>query len=153
MATNLQNIVFNTAKKLDKNVSLKVSGDDSYLPEKSIAILKESFIHLLTNCVDHGIDKDGNIDVTIKETFDFIKINVRDNGKGINEKAVLKKAIENLILTEEEAEELNSTDIKNLIFRPSFSTKKTTTETSGRGIGMDVVDKNIKKLGGNIVIE
>ncbi len=74
-------------------------------------------------------------------------------GKGINEKAVLKKAIENLILTEEEAEDLNSTDIKNLIFRPSFSTKKTTTETSGRGIGMDVVDKNIKKLGGNIVIE
>ena len=79
--------------KLDKNVSLKVSGDDSYLPEKSIAILKESFIHLLTNCVDHGIDKDGDIDVTIEETFDFIKINVRDNGKGINEKAVLKKAI------------------------------------------------------------
>ena len=153
MASDLQNIVFNTAKKLDKNVSLNVSGDDSYLPEKSIAILKESFIHLLTNCVDHGIDKDGDIDVTIKETFDFIKINVRDNGKGINEEAVLKKAIEKSILTEEEAEDLNSTDIKNLIFTPSFSTKKTTTETSGRGIGMDVVNKNIKKLGGNIVIE
>ena len=85
MAIGLQNIVLNTAKKLDKDVTLNVTGDDTYLPEKSISILKESFIHLLTNCVDHGIDEKGDIDVAIKETFEEIKINVRDNGKGIDE--------------------------------------------------------------------
>ena len=153
MAIDLQNIVINTAKKLDKAVTFNVSGDDSYLPEKSISMLKESFIHLLTNCVDHGIETKGDINVSIKETFEEIKINIKDNGKGINEEKVLKRAIANSILTEDEAEEMNSSEIKHLIFRPSFSTKDETTETSGRGIGMDVVIKNIESLGGKIIIE
>ena len=74
---DVQNIVINTAKKLDKAVTFNVSGDDSYLPEKSISMLKESFIHLLTNCVDHGIETKGDINVSIKETFEEIKINIR----------------------------------------------------------------------------
>ena len=153
MASNLKNIVVNTAKKLEKEVLFQVSGDNTYLPQENIAILKESFIHLFTNCVDHGIDNKGEIIVDIKEKFDGIYIKVKDNGRGINESAILKKALDKKILTEEEAENLDSKGIKNLIFMPSFSTKEDTTETSGRGIGMDVVKKNIEKLKGTIDIE
>ncbi|MEE2743340.1 MAG: 7TM diverse intracellular signaling domain-containing protein [Bdellovibrionota bacterium] len=153
MASNLKNIVTNTAKKLEKEVLFQVSGDNTYLPQENIAILKESFIHLFTNCVDHGIEKKGEITVDIKEKFDGIYIKVADNGRGINENAVLQKALDTKLLTEEEAENMDSIDIKKLIFKPSFSTKEITTETSGRGIGMDVVKKNIEKLKGIIDIE
>ena len=153
MATNLKNIVTNTAKKLQKTVHYHVSGDHTYLPQEDIAILKESFIHLLTNCVDHGIEKEGELIVEVKESFDGITIHVKDNGRGINEITVLKKAIEKDIITAEEAENMNSRGIKNLIFVPYFSTKESATETSGRGIGMDVVMKNIQKLKGIISIE
>ena len=153
MATNLKNIVDNTAKKLEKKVLFQVTGDNSYLPQEDIAILKESFIHLLTNCVDHGIEQDGELNISVKETAETINITIQDDGRGIDEAAVLKKALEKKILTEEEAEDLKSTEIKQLIFRPSFSTREGATETSGRGIGMDVVKQNIEKLGGKIQIE
>ncbi|MEE2743339.1 MAG: ATP-binding protein, partial [Bdellovibrionota bacterium] len=153
MATNLKNIVINTAKKLDKEVDFHVVGDNSYLPQENIAILKESFIHLFTNSVDHGIEKQGELNITVKEKSDSIIITIKDNGRGINEAAVLKKALDQKILTEDEAENLNSMEIQHLIFRPSFSTRQNATETSGRGIGMDVVKKNIEKLGGTIQIE
>ena len=70
----------------------------------------------------------------------------KDNGCGINESAILKKALDKRIPTEEKAENMDSKGIKNLIFMPSCSPKEDTTETSGRWVGMDVVKKNIEKF-------
>ena len=84
--------------------------------------------------------------VDIKEKCDGIYIKFKDNGRGINESAILKKALDKRIPTEEKAENMDSKGIKNLNFMPSFSTKEDATETSGRGVGIDVVKKNIEKF-------
>jgi two-component system chemotaxis sensor kinase CheA len=153
MTRSLAQIVNNTSKSLDKKVELEIKGDEIYLGEKEISLLKEGLIHLLTNCVDHGIDKTGKIFVSIKEEVNNLIINIQDNGRGIDQEKVLTKALSNQLITEEDAEKLNPQEIFNLIFHPGFSTKENVSETSGRGVGMDVVKKNITGLGGQITIE
>jgi two-component system chemotaxis sensor kinase CheA len=153
MTRSLAQIVNNTSKSLDKKVELEIKGEEIYLGEKEISLLKEGLIHLLTNCVDHGIDKIGKIFVSIKEEVNNLIINIQDNGRGIDQEKVLTKALSNQLITEEDAEKLNPQEIFNLIFHPGFSTKENVSETSGRGVGMDVVKKNITGLGGQITIE
>ncbi|MEE2742710.1 MAG: ATP-binding protein, partial [Bdellovibrionota bacterium] len=91
------------------------------------------------HCRDEGLDK--------------IKIEIKDNGQGINEDVVCKKAIEKGLLTKDDVIKLSDEERIEIIFKPGFSTKEEVTEISGRGIGMDVVKMNLEKIGGDIQIK
>ena len=96
--------------------------------------------------MDHGIESKGVISIRLSRLKDKIAIVVSDNGRGIDHNKVKVKALEKGLISEKGSEKLNKNELLNLIFRPDFSTKESVSEYSGRGVGMDVVYNNIKKL-------
>ncbi|MDK2808103.1 MAG: two-component system, chemotaxis family, sensor kinase CheA, partial [Clostridiales bacterium] len=94
----------------------------------------------------------GTITLEAKNAGGDVHITVRDDGKGLDREAILQKAIQNQLLTKR-PEDMTDREIYNLLFLPGFSTKEEVSEFSGRGVGMDVVTKNMEKVGGNIVID
>ena len=103
--------------------------------------------------VSNGKEEFGTLEIECQEQNDnSLEIFVRDDGKGINPEAVLKKGIQEGVITEKQAESMNDDEKVALIFLPNFSTKNVTTEVSGRGVGMDVVKKNFEAIGANLVL-
>ncbi|MBG08890.1 MAG: hypothetical protein CME68_09040 [Halobacteriovoraceae bacterium] len=151
--------------KLSKTVNFSVSGADVTLDKDAFNLLQDGIIHILRNCLDHGIELPeertsvgkngvGNIDIICKEnTNGRIELIVKDDGKGINLDIISKKAIEKGLYTEETLSKLKEDEIMNIIFHPHFSQKEEVDELSGRGIGMDVVKKNLNKIEGEIYVE
>jgi signal transduction histidine kinase len=148
--SSLQKIVDKISLSLKKELQFSIVGDDIYLDKKTTSIIKESLMHLIQNSADHGIEKSGSIEVKIKEDDGGIYLNLSDNGKGIDERVIYKRALDKGIIRMEGTEDFTKEEILNLIFFPGFSTKAVATEYSGRGVGLDVVKANITKLGGNI---
>ncbi|MBI5184875.1 MAG: chemotaxis protein CheW [Nitrospinae bacterium] len=152
------------SKQKDKKVALEIVGEDT-LVDKSIAEhLNEVLTHQIRNAIDHGIEsplerkqkgKDPTGVLTLKaynkEKFTFIQI--IDDGRGIDVEKVKKKAVEKMLLSEEEARSMEKQKALDFIFFPGFSTAAQSTETSGRGVGMDVVKECIGNLGGEVFIE
>ena len=149
---NLEKVVDKMSFSLKKKIELKISGDDVFLGFKETSILKDSILHIVQNSCDHGIEKEGKILIDIKNENENIKIKIKDNGKGIDPDKILKKAIEKGVVSIKESSEFTNVEKLALIMEAGFSTKKVTTEYSGRGVGMDVVKKNIESLGGFIVL-
>jgi two-component system chemotaxis sensor kinase CheA len=121
----------------------------------------DPFVHIIRNAVDHGIELPdvriangkppyGTIEVSARHKSGRIIIEVRDDGKGINREAVLNKAIHQGLIQADS--NISDTDIDNLIFRAGFSTAEKVSEVSGRGVGMDVVKRNVANMGGRISI-
>ena len=121
---NFSKLVKNLEALLDKEISLEVVGDQLLIDRDVHMSLKECLTHLIQNASDHGIEKYGRINIELKSIEGFFEISITDNGKGIDPKIVLNKAIESKIISEEEAEKLNTKEILELIFKPNFSTKK-----------------------------
>jgi two-component system chemotaxis sensor kinase CheA len=124
----------------------------------------EPLIHLLRNSVDHGIEAPnerkkygknqvGRIVLTARRKGDHVFIEVEDDGQGIEPGKVKRAAIEKGFISEIEAEKMNEDQLINLIFLPGLSTAKEVTETSGRGVGMDVVRTKVASLGGTVHLE
>jgi len=149
---NLEKVVNKMSFSLKKKIELKISGDEVFLGFKETSILKDSILHIVQNSCDHGIEKEGKILIDIKNENENIKIKIKDNGKGIDPDKILKKAIEKGVVSIKESSEFTNVEKLALIMEAGFSTKKVTTEYSGRGVGMDVVKKNIESLGGFIVL-
>ncbi len=151
--------------KLSKTVNFSVSGADVTLDKDAFNLLQDGIIHILRNCLDHGIELPeertsigksgvGNIEIICKENKNGkIELVVKDDGKGINLDIISKKAIEKGLYTEESLSTLEEQEILNIIFHPHFSQKEEVDELSGRGIGMDVVRKNLIKMEGEIHVE
>ena len=138
---------------MNKHIKLKLEGDLIYLNSHKSNLIKDGLIHIIQNSVDHGIEKEGLINITVKEKNGSVLLQVSDNGKGIDANEVLKKAIQKNITSEKESENYTNQEKIKLIMEPGFSTKEVTSEYSGRGVGLDVVKTNIEKLGGHIEIE
>ena len=123
-------------------------------PQKKLtSIIKETLIHIIQNSADHGIKEKGKIEINITNKDKIYFLTISDNGQGIDDKIIYKKALEKGLIKVEDTEEYKKVDCLNLIFLPGFSTKNVATEFSGRGVGMDVVKTNITALGGDISIE
>ena len=148
----LQSIVKKIANSLNKKISLSIEGHDIYLDLRKTSMLKDSIMHIVQNSCDHGIENEGDIKIDLLERDDEIEIKISDNGRGIDHLKVREKAIERGVLTLKESDELNDEDALNLILIPGFSTKDIATEFSGRGVGLDVVSTNVKKMGGNLIV-
>ena len=156
-------IVRDMSRKLNKDVSLEIIGEETEVDKNIIEHITDPLMHLVRNAVDHGIEtteerlsmgkpKQGKITLEAKNVGSDVHIIVRDDGRGLNKDKILKKARENGLISMNE-ENMSDSDIYRLILLPGFSTKENVTEYSGRGVGMDVVAKNIESIGGSISIQ
>ncbi len=157
-------LVRDLSKETGKNVKLEIRGEDTELDKTLIEEINDPLVHLVRNSIDHGIESpeerkkagkptEGTIWLEAYPEGNNIVIVVKDDGKGIDPAVIKKKAIEKGLITAEKAEELSKQEIYNLIFLPGFSTAAKVTNISGRGVGMDVVKTNVKKLRGIINID
>jgi two-component system chemotaxis sensor kinase CheA len=159
--SKMHRIVRDMSKKLDKEVTLEVIGEDTEVDKNVLDNLSDPLMHLIRNSMDHGIEtkeervKTGKnlvskITLEAKNTGGEVIITVSDDGRGLDREKILKKAIENGIITKTES--LTDQEIYNIILLPGFSTNEKVTEYSGRGVGMDVVKQNVEKIGGSILV-
>lgn len=159
----MNRIVRDMSKKLNKEVELEIIGEETEVDKNIIDHLSDPLMHLIRNSVDHGLeDKEtriksgkpekGKITLEARSEGGDVWIVIKDDGKGMNREKILSKAKENGLLTKN-PNELTDKEVFSFILLPGFSTKEKVTEFSGRGVGMDVVKKNIDSIGGSIVID
>jgi two-component system, chemotaxis family, sensor kinase CheA len=162
LALRFQRLVRDLSRQLNKEIEFVTIGTDIELDKNTIDLIAEPIIHLIRNCIDHGIEspadriaKDkpetGTITLSAKHVGSFIHIKVEDNGKGLDLDKIRGKAIHKGIIKNNET--LTKSELTNLIFHPGFSTAENITEVSGRGVGMDVVRKKITELHGEILVD
>lgn len=156
-------MVRDIAKKMNKKVELHIHGGDTKLDKQILEELKNPLIHIIRNSIDHGIEPPdermvhgkpsmGQVTINARYEGNSVLIEISDDGAGINEPKVLSKAIDKQLITQAQAEQLTRSEIMNIIFAPGFSTADIITDISGRGVGMDVVRRNVEKLKGVISI-
>jgi two-component system chemotaxis sensor kinase CheA len=149
------------AGKLDKRIELHTVGEDTELDKGLIEKITDPLTHLVRNAADHGIEmpadrltagksEHGTITLAASHEGGSIVIEVRDDGRGLNRDKLLRKAIERGLPA---GEHMSDQDVYGLIFEPGFSTATEVTDVSGRGVGMDVVKRNITSLGGTVDID
>lgn len=159
----MNRIVRDMCKKLDKEVDLVTEGGDTEVDKTINDAIGDPFMHMIRNALDHAIElpeeriaagkpERGKVTISAKNIGGEIVINISDDGRGLDKKGILEKARSNDILTKPESEYTDK-EIFNLIMLPGFSTNKEVTEYSGRGVGMDVVRKNVENVGGTISID
>ena len=152
-------MVRDLAMQLNKNIDLQISGENTELDKTVMERIGDPLVHLVRNSLDHGIEtpeervKKGKPEMgTIKlDAFHQggnILIEISDDGQGINTEKVFSKAVEKGLVSSRDV--LTDTEIFNLLFEPGFSTADIVSDVSGRGVGMDVVKRNINILGGSI---
>ena len=157
-------IVRNMARDLGKEVDLQLVGEETELDRSVVDEIGDPLIHLIRNAMDHGLEtpderlasgkqRGGNLVLAAAHEGNQIIISIKDDGKGLDPDRIGRKALEKGLLTEEQLAGMMSREILDLIFLPGFSTKDKASDLSGRGVGMDVVRTNIKKLNGIIDIK
>jgi two-component system chemotaxis sensor kinase CheA len=154
-------LVRDLAETLGKQIRLEVSGEETELDKTVIDRIGDPLTHLVRNSVDHGVELPdirraaGKPDQGLVRLHAFhqggsIYIDVEDDGRGLDKARIQKKALENGLI--KDGEVLTDEQLYALIFRPGFSTAERVTDVSGRGVGMDVVQRNISALGGQVTI-
>ncbi len=155
-------LVRDLSQQLGKKVTLEMRGEQTEVDKTIIEQLSDPLNHMFRNSLDHGLEtpeerlkagklEEGTIILSASHGGGKIIIEISDDGKGINRERVLAKAIEKNVVSSEA--NLSDTDIDQLIFAPGFSTAEAVTSVSGRGVGMDVVKRNIENIGGSVVVE
>jgi two-component system chemotaxis sensor kinase CheA len=144
-----------------KRIRLVTTGEQTEIDKTVVEELGDPLLHILRNAADHGLERpeeriaagkppEGCIEITALQRGGQILIEVNDDGRGIDPQKVLQKALEQKLVSADA--QLSNDEIINLIFLPGFSTADQVTDLSGRGVGMDVVKRNIQKLGGRIAV-
>ena len=156
-------LVRDVAHTLRKEVQLVIRGEDTELDKTMVELIADPLVHLVRNSLDHGIElpevrersgkpRQGTIRLEASQEGDQIVISISDDGAGINADHVGQKAVEMGLVTAERLRLLSPREILDLIFLPGFSTAEKITDLSGRGVGLDVVRSNLKKLNGSVDI-
>ncbi|EGQ9312452.1 chemotaxis protein CheA [Vibrio vulnificus] len=159
--TKFKRVVRDVASELGKEVQLVIAGGDTELDKSFVEKLSDPLTHIIRNAIDHGIEsieerlakgkpQKGVIQINAYHEAGLVVLEISDDGRGLNKDAIEQKAIERGLLAV--GDELTTRSLSNLIFEPGFSTKQAVTELSGRGVGMDVVKRNIESLRGNVEV-
>jgi len=159
----MHRVVRDMSKKLNKDIKLEIIGEETEVDKNIIEHLSDPLTHLVRNAVDHGIEpveerikkgksRTGTITLEARNEGGDVWIFVKDDGRGLDKDSILKKVTERGLLKKAE-NELTDREIYSYIFLPGFSTNDKVTEYSGRGVGLDVVNKNIKEIGGTIQVD
>jgi two-component system chemotaxis sensor kinase CheA len=155
-------VVRDVAKELGKDINLSINGSETELDKTLVERITDPLTHLVRNAIDHGIESQeerikagksavGEVSLNAYHDSGSIVIEVSDDGGGLNRDKIHQKAVERGLLTGSES--LSDQDIFNLIFEPGFTTASAVTNLSGRGVGMDVVKRNITALRGTIDLQ
>ncbi len=158
----MNRIVRDMSKKLNKQVKLTLIGENTEVDKTIVDSIGDPIMHMVRNSMDHGIEENvqdridagkdpvGEIVLSAEDTGSEVIIQIKDDGAGVNDEAVLKKAIKNGIASPDA--EYSHKEILNFLMAPGFSTNQQVTEFSGRGVGMDVVKSGVESLGGTVSI-
>ena len=157
-------IVRTLSRDLGKEVDLQIFGEETELDRSVVDEIGDPLIHLIRNALDHGLEmpearvaagkpRVGTLKLAAVHEGNQIIISIKDDGNGIDTERVGRKALERGLVSEEQLAAMGQRDIFDLLFLPGFSTKDQANDYSGRGVGMDVVKTNIKKLNGLIEIK
>ena len=152
VAGRLPRIVRDLGRKTGKQVTFRLIGGEVGIDRLILDELADPLVHLVRNAVDHGIADAGEVIVSARRERDMVLVEVRDNGTGMDPETLRRKAVEKGLLTAGQAAELSEREVFLLICHPGFSTADEVTETSGRGVGMDVVRSAVENLGGTLDI-
>ncbi len=164
--TRLAQVVRKHARDAGKDIDLQLHGEDTELDKLMIEDLADPLMHLIRNAIDHGIEaadvrkqmgkpEQGIVKLTALPRGNHVVITIEDDGAGMDPERILNKAMEKGVLGPDHGLDpvRDRKDILDLIFLPGFTTKEAVTEISGRGVGMDVVKRNVSKLSGMIDID
>jgi two-component system chemotaxis sensor kinase CheA len=157
-------IVRDAASIEGKKVDLVLSGTETEIDRNILKTIGDSLIHLVRNCVAHGVEKEderielgkpatGTIKMEARAESDSVVLEITDDGKGLDIDRIKEKALETGVLSPELAPLTSNEEIMQFIFQPGFSSSENINELSGRGVGMDVVRKAIDSVGGQIEID
>ncbi|MFC6975181.1 chemotaxis protein CheA [Halomicroarcula sp. GCM10025709] len=157
-------LVRDLARELDKDIEFTIEGEDIELDRTILTEISDPLMHILRNSVDHGIEppeereqagkpRTGHIELRASRERDHVIITVEDDGAGLDVQGIKQKAIEKGVRSPEELEAMDDSSIYDLIFHPGFSTADEVTDTSGRGVGMDVVHDTVTQLDGSVSVE
>ncbi|MBQ0003455.1 MAG: chemotaxis protein CheA [Treponema sp.] len=160
--SRFKRLVHDLASQLGKNIDLVTEGAETELDKNVIEKLNDPLVHLIRNSCDHGVEtpekraalgksEKGTVTLSAKHAGAFVLITISDDGGGLDKDAIYAKAVERGLIKANE--ELTDKQIYEMIFQPGFSTNKTVTAVSGRGVGMDVVKRDIDSLGGSVSVE
>ncbi|NLA91565.1 MAG: chemotaxis protein CheA [Synergistaceae bacterium] len=152
-------LVRDLSKTLGKEIELLMEGQETELDRTVIDEIGDPMVHIIRNCVDHGIEttkerkeigkpEKGQIKISAYQEGSGVIIEVTDDGKGINADKVRSKALANGMITEEESAAMSDDEVVSLILLPGFSMAEKVTDVSGRGVGMDAVKTKVESLGG-----
>jgi two-component system chemotaxis sensor kinase CheA len=153
-------LVHDISVKAGKKVELELIGEDTEMDKTVIETITDPLVHLLRNSLDHGLEppderlaagksEKGTVKLSARHEEGEVWVTIEDNGRGLNKEKILEKAISKGLI-EGDGSDMTDKQINNLIFAPGFSTAAAITDISGRGVGMDVVKKNLEKIKGKI---
>lgn len=159
----LPRVVRAVAQAGAKEVDLVLEGEEVTIDRSLVELLADPLLHLTRNAVDHGIEppearaaagkpRRASLRVSAARRTGQVRVRVSDDGRGIDRARVLARAVSRGLVSPEAAERLGEEEVHALLFRPGFSTAETVTETSGRGVGLDVVQDAIRRAGGTVEI-
>ncbi len=154
-------LVYDLSAKLKKKVELKITGEHTELDKTVLEKIGDPILHLIRNSLDHGIespqdriaagkDETGVIHLSASHEGGSVVIRVTDDGAGLNLEKIFRKAVEKKLISPDA--KLSGAEVNQLIFLPGFSTADVITDVSGRGVGMDVVRRNIEEIGGRVEV-
>jgi len=159
--TKFPRMLRDLAKASGKKIELQMVGEDTEIDKSLIEELSDPLIHLIRNSADHGVEnpetrlasgkgETGTVILRAKHEGDSVIVEIEDDGKGIDPAIIRMKAVEKGVITQDRADSITDEEAINMIFLPGFSTAQKVTDISGRGVGMDVVRSNVRKLNGTV---
>ncbi len=162
--TKFPRMLRDLAKASGKKIELQMVGEDTEIDKSLIEELGDPLIHLIRNSADHGIEtpdiraksgksETGTVTLRARHEGDSVLVEIEDDGKGIDPAIIRRKALEKGLITQERADAMSDEEAVDMIFLPGFSTASKITDISGRGVGMDVVRSNVRRLNGRVSVK
>ncbi len=159
----MNRIVRDMGKKMNKDVRLEITGADTEVDKSVIEHIGDPLMHIIRNSIDHGIEAaedridqgkepQGTVTLDARQSGGFVYITIKDDGRGLDPERILEKAEHQGLLTKPRKDYLDK-EAYQFIFSPGFSTKEAVTEYSGRGVGLDVVTRNLQTIGGIVSLD
>lgn len=161
---SMRRVARTTSQQVNKKIELDISGEETLLDRTILDILADPLMHIIRNAIDHGIEKEqertgrnkpaaGHVHLKASYKAGEVHISITDDGAGISAERLKRKAVEKGVLTESQVAQMTPSEAYQIIFLPGFSGAEKITETSGRGVGLDVVKEALQKVGGQVEVQ
>ncbi len=155
-------LVRDVAQKVGKEVDFQTQGEETEIDRNMVDAIGDPLVHMIRNSVDHGLetpdersaagkDRQGRVELSAFHAGGSVVVTISDNGRGLDREKIVRKAIQKGVIDTDKG--LSDQDVYNLLFAPGFSTAEKVTDVSGRGVGLDVVRRNVESMRGRIDIQ